>query len=160
MTIINGNSLTKEEELQYVVQEFNIAQVYTDYMVLEHKNLKNIIRRLISKQTKEQSETRLQQLQFLDNLFHYIKNFEKTVKMQAYLLLGGLEYAQDKWGEFPETGPLRDLLLKKDDLIQVISENTNDINLEIIFNDPTHIQKKAVSIFLEYIASNPNLKLF
>ena len=148
MTIINGKVLTQHEELHAAIKRFDIPQVYADYMHIEHNRLLKRLTRLISKKARKQDHGAVQQLRFLDAIVHLLRT--ESVEEQAYIMLGGLEYAQKIWGAFPNSGPILDLAMKQDDLMQIIAENAHHINLADIMNQPNKIQEQAIDYFLNF----------
>lgn len=155
MTIVQGKALSPEEELHESVSRIDIPQIYADYMLTEHDRPAKRLLRLVSTKARIRDHRTLQQLEFLDTLFHQLK--QEPIESQAYIMLGGFEYAQLTWGEFPNSGPLFDLAMKQDDLLQIISENAEDITLKNLFDNPSMIQKQALDSFQTYAQTHPDL---
>lgn len=138
-----------EQELQRAIDSFDMQQIYADFLVLEFNKFSNKVKRLFNSELKTRQTNQLAQIEFVDTLLIHLK--DKPIDQQAYVLLGGLEYAQQRWGQFPNEGALFELGLKQDDLIQVISENMSDIKLEKLLENPSLISQKGKADFQEYI---------
>lgn len=142
-------ALTPEQEIEKAIGEFDIPQIYADYLVLEQKKFWHRLLSLFSDNVRKFDQLVADQLEFLAEVHSHLK-FEPIME-QPYIMLGALKKSEEKWGKFEDDGPLRDLEFREDDLIQVISENDPSVNLQLLFEHPNLIVERAEEKFATFI---------
>lgn len=145
-------TLTPEEEIQQMIQRFDIPVIREALEEQKSHGLMAEIAEIFETKEYKSRENQGRQLKLIEEVINQF--YDESSEERAYILLGALEYAQQRWGKFPNTGPMFDLTLKLDDLVQVISENSKEVQLKELFNNPNLILEHGEKSFLEFTKRN------
>ena len=145
--------LKPEEELIDAINRFDIPGIRSIIEYEASHSLVNKVLKFINPVGRGIKEKTLEQLGFLEKVISQLDKEKADEK--AYIVLGALEFIQQCWGKFPNSGPMLELLLKQDDLVQCIAENAEGINLKDMFSNPNLIVEKAELSFLKFANNQP-----
>lgn len=147
--------LTNEESVAKALAEIDIPLVRANYNGTYFRGYWNKFKNLFQPKLLQEKKTRLLQLAFLEKI--QTLSAELPIMERAYILLGAFQYAKGRWLPFPNYGPLLTLDLKRDVLLEIISENDQRVKLANLFDNPNLVSNAADRAFAKFMQLHPEL---
>lgn len=152
------NQMESPDYLEKTVAEIDIDLTKLDYLYTYFFGIFNRIKYLSNSKRRRVIKTRFLQLDFIARTIELSTNL--NAENRAYLVLGAIQYSQGRWGKFPRSGPLYELILKQKDLEQMLSAYASEINLELLLDQPNLIREKADEKFARFLGEKTELIRF